>query len=159
MDFMDLPRRVKRLNSDTFRKSKDILAIIRESPNKKLKRVTNKEGTNKSIEDNDVIVISDSEEEDISIQQEDTLIESEVSKFLNLATDLNNSFMENIHQPGTNDFALLLNKDSSPSPKTPQSQGIRIFDEPILSIRLNPKLNNFDLWRLVNWTFLQWEVK
>ena len=153
MDFMDLPRRVKRLNSDTFRKSKDILAIIRESPNKKLKRVTNKEGTNKSIEDNDVIVISDSEEEDISIQQEDTLIESEVSKFLNLATDLNNSFMENIHQPGTNDFALLLNKDSSPSPKTPQSQGIRIFDEPILSIRLNPKLNNFDLWRLVNWTF------
>ena len=117
MDFMDLPRRVKRLNSDTFRKSKDILAIIRESPNKKLKRVTNKEGTNKSIEDNDVIVISDSEEEDISIQQEDTLIESEVSKFLNLATDLNNSFMENINQPGTNDFALLLNKDSSPSPK------------------------------------------
>ena len=153
MDFMDLPRRMKRSNLDTYHKSKDILAIIRESPNKKLKPATNHEGLNKSIDNNDIIVISDSEEEDASMQQEEIIIESEVNKFLNLGADINNSFTENMNQPGTNDFALLLNKDLSPSPKTPQSQGIRIFDESILSARLNPKLNNFDLWRLVNWIF------
>ncbi|KAL6453070.1 hypothetical protein SBY92_000416 [Candida maltosa Xu316] len=148
-DFMDLPIRKTRLKDSLPEKTKDILTIMRESPKKK--RGIDKSTETNDDDDDEEVSDSQSEFEEVTKHQDMSI---EVNKFQNLPIDTNLGLIgNNMNQSGLNNPAVLFNKDATPTVNIPKWQGIKIFDEHLLSTRLNPKLNDFDLWHLINWAF------
>ncbi|CAI5758183.1 unnamed protein product [Candida verbasci] len=120
----------------------DILEIIRPSPIKRRKTQNLKYQSNIQISDEngeEYTMISDPYEE--KVVKSNLSMEEEVEKFQN-TNKLYNPFIDK----NNNVF--------NTSPKKQKGMlKCKIFDEPMLSTRLNPKGNDFHLWKLINWTF------
>ncbi|RCK64533.1 hypothetical protein Cantr_00313 [Candida viswanathii] len=152
-DFTDLPTRRNRGNAP--QKQKDVLRIIRESPKKK-RRVSefiDQAELDKTLSPTEVVSDSEDDEQYGGVSRGDnSLMEQEIHKYLSMSVGSSLAFNESLNQSGVNNPSVLFNREESPAPK-PKWQGIKVYDEPLLGTRLNPRLNDFDLWRLINFVF------
>ncbi|MCP8718256.1 MAG: hypothetical protein M5F18_03045 [Asgard group archaeon] len=154
-DFMELSGRRNRTKMP--QKYEDVLVIMRQSPKK---RMTSSECVTQSdIDDSDnadLDEVGDSEDDDDesggTTHRDDFLMEQEINKYQNMPVENKYNFNDGPNQSGVNNPSVLFNRDDSPVPK-PKWQGIKVYDESLLSNRLSPRLNDFDLWRLINFTF------
>jgi hypothetical protein len=125
-------------------------------------------------------VVSDSEDV-MTILDSTTKMEEELKKFHGVPNQLSSNLFTSVTNSisGLNNSAALFSnisseRDSSPRPTSPRPKkkskpnrsatpisypalnwkNLKVFDEDILSIKLNPKLNHrFNIWLLINWTF------
>lgn len=152
-DFMDLPAR--RTRGTLPQKNQDVLVLMRQSPKK---RMTSSECITQSdieeLGDSEIEEVGDSEDDEdrSGTCRDDSLMARELDKYQNMPVENTLNFNEGQNQSGVNNPSVLFNQEESPVLQQ-KWQGIKVYDEPLLGTRLNPRLNDFDLWKLINFTF------